>query len=64
MLTVKELKKYLESVPDVDDEGNETQVWMYTGDKLTAAVTSVDRLWPNDIVFNCALWDESHLPGN
>jgi hypothetical protein len=56
-LTVTELKRIIQDWPEVDDNGDPTEVWFETGDQTSSIVLTMSWLNSGDVVFgNDLLW--------
>jgi len=55
-LTVRELKELLQDVPDQDASGEESEVWMMTGESLSSPIRNIAPLSNGGIVFGCEQW--------
>lgn len=51
-VTVKELKAILENWPDVDSNGEDSQVWMYSNYGSSSPVIDISKLNETDIIFD------------
>lgn len=40
-LTIKELKEFIKDLPEFDDIGDPTEVWLQTGDSLSSPCVSI-----------------------
>ena len=56
--TVRELRELLASVPDVDGEGNESMVYVVTGNEMADVVTIGKADSQDDILLVPGLWAE------
>ena len=54
--TVRELRELLASVPDVDGEGNETMVYVITGNEMADVVTIGKADSQDDILLVPGFW--------
>ena len=54
--TVRELRELLSSVPDVDGEGNETMVYIVTGNEMADVVTIGKADSQDDILLVPEFW--------
>ena len=54
--TVRELRELLSSVPDVDGEGNETMVYVITGNEMADVVTIGKADSQDDILLVPGFW--------
>lgn len=48
-ITVAELKKFVMSLPDVDDDGEEYEVWLKSGDGVSSPCIAINVLNKSDI---------------
>lgn len=51
ILTVSELKEILKDWPEKDQNGEDSEVWIMTGDMSSSGVFNVYRLNSTDILF-------------
>ncbi len=56
--TVRELKQLLASVPDVDGEGNETMVYVVTGNEMADVITIGKADNQDDILLVPGFWTD------
>lgn len=54
--TVRQLKQLLSSVPDVDGEGNETMVYVVTGNQMADVITIGKADSQDDILLVPGFW--------
>jgi len=48
-ITIKELKKFLETLPEEDSNGDDTEVWIQSGRNLSSPASRLSRLNEGDI---------------
>jgi hypothetical protein len=56
--TVRQLKQLLSSVPDVDGEGNETMVYVVTGNAMADVITIGKADSQDDILLVPGFWTD------
>ena len=51
-ITVRQLKEYIKNLPEVDDMGEDYEVWISTGGGLSNVAKEICRLNKGDIILN------------
>ena len=55
-MSVKDLKKLVANLPEVNESGEDNEAWMMTGNGTTSQIANVSPLNRGDILFGCRQW--------